>query len=67
MIPYVYEVYIHDDFPEEPLRSMDRYQAFESAKYYANKDNEPVMISVRVHGSPKRICELTIYPDMKEE
>ena len=67
MIPYVYEVYIKDDFPEEPLRFMERYQAFECAKYYANKDNEPVTISVRVHGSAKRICELTIYPDMKED
>lgn len=63
---FVYEVYLHDDFPDEPLLFMDRYQAFEIAKYYADKDNEPVAISVRVHGSPKRVCELTIYPDCAE-
>ena len=63
---FVYEIYLHDDFPDEPLRFMDRYQAFECAKYYADKDNEPVAISVRVHGSPKRVCELTIYPDNAE-
>lgn len=62
----VYEVYLHDDFPDEPLLFMDRYQAIESAKYYANKGNEPIAISVRVHGSPKRVCELTIYPDWSE-
>lgn len=64
---YVYEVYLHDDFPDEPLRFVDRYQAFECAKYYANEENEPIIIAVRLHGSAKRICELTIYPDVKEE
>jgi len=64
---YVYEVYLHDDFPDEPLRFMDRYQAFECAKYYANEENEPIIIAVRLHGSPKRICELTIHPDLKED
>lgn len=67
MIPYVYEVYIHDDFPEEPLRFMNRDNAFEVAKYYANKSNEPISISVRLHVSTKRICDLTIYPDWKED
>ena len=64
---YVYEVYLHDDFPDEPLRFMDRYQAFECAKYYANEENEPIIIAVCLHGSAKRICELTIYPDLKED
>lgn len=63
---FVYEVYLHDNFLDEPLLFMDRYNAFESAKYYANKGNEPIAISVRVHGSPKRVCELTIYPDNAE-
>lgn len=64
---FVYEVYVHDDFPDEPLRFMERYQAFEAAKHYANEDNEPIIIAVRLHGSTKRICELTIYPDVKED
>ena len=63
---FVYEVYISDDFPDEPLLYMERYQAFESAKYYANRDETPIKINVRVLGSPKRICELTIYPDIDE-
>lgn len=65
MIPYVYEVYLPDD--PEPYMTMSRDYAFEAAKYNANKTNEPICIHVRIHGSARAICDLTVYPDWKEE
>lgn len=58
-LPFVYEI-------DGCTLSMNRDYAIEHAKYYANKRNEPITIAVRLHGSAKRICELTIYPDNAE-
>lgn len=61
-----YEIGVTDEFGDMPI-TYNRYDAFELAKYYANEDKEPVTITVTVNGSARPVCELTIYPDMKEE
>ena len=61
----VYHIDAFDEYGNCPI-TMSRDYAIELATYYANKLNEPVKISMTVHGSCKVFAELTIYPDNAE-
>ena len=58
----VYHIDAFDEFGNLPI-TMSRDYAIELARYYANKENRPVMISMTVHGTARSFAELTIYPE----
>lgn len=61
---FVYEI-ITPDGAVIPFRN--RVISFDVAKQIANDEDKPITIGIRVRGSKRKVCDLTIYPDWKEE